>query len=536
LLASPGCSSAPDGAIGRSSSSALSSGSPIQGYGGKCLDDSGDGTADGNKIQLWDCNGTNAQQWARVGATLVGPGGKCLDVQSDDQANGTVVQLWDCNGTPAQNWTFEGGTLVSAGGFCLDDTAFGTADGTQIEIWTCTGGANQEWTMPSSGPSANCTTITATEQTLDDAQGNVWSLSDGVVLENGSDAGYSANATELAYVNGEVYQENAAGSWWGWSGGTWVSASNPTANGCSVAPPPSAGFRVSNGQIIAPDGQLFHGKGINVYDSQMSSVSTASNGAPLTSVLLGINIVRLNVFSYESPGYYQTFIDQLTPLGIVVELEDHTNNAGNAGGGAGTVFSGSELTDELNWYSSVATAFASNPYVWFGTDNEPSEDPSAEALSTWQEQTYQAIRNAGNDSIVLVEMNCGSTPSSCGAGYTTSVYSGMTNIVWDAHYYGWLTGYSTDANTITQSLSGNAQAAQVITSADGIVPVIIGEYGVSTDGQNTDPNGTQVVTAVESSGYGCMAWGWDPGANDDVTDGSNNLTPYGQQVAQFIAN
>jgi hypothetical protein len=33
-----------------------------------------------------------------------------------------------------------------------------------------------------------------------------------------------------------------------------------------------------------------------------------------------------------------------------------------------------------------------------------------------------------------------------------------------------------------------------------------------------------------------MAWGWDPGANDDVTDGSNNLTPYGQQVAQFIAN
>jgi hypothetical protein len=66
--------------------------------------------------------------------------------------------------------------------------------------------------------------------------------------------------------------------------------------------------------------------------------------------------------------------------------------------------------------------------------------------------------------------------------------------------------------------------------------VIIGEYGVSTDGQNTDPNGTQVVTAVESSGYGCMAWGWDPGANDDVTDGSNNLTPYGQQVAQFIAN
>jgi hypothetical protein len=294
-------------------------------------------------------------------------------------------------------------------------------------------------------------------------------------------------------------------------------------------------FSIAHGQIIGPNGQPFYGRGVNVYDSQMSSVSTGSNGAPLTEVLPGINIVRLNVFSYADPSYYQAFIDQLTGLGIVVELEDHTNDAGNAGGGAGSVFSGAQLTAELDWYASVASAFAGNPYVWFGTDNEPSENPSAAALSTWQQQTYEAIRGAGNDSIVLVEMNCGNTPSSCGAGYTASAYAGMTNIVWDVHYYGWLTNDSTDVGVIAQSLSGNAQAAQAFTSADGIVPVIIGEYGISTDGQNTDPNGTQVVSVVEQSGYGCMAWGWNPGANDDVTDGSNNLTPYGQQVAQFIA-
>jgi hypothetical protein len=386
--------------------------------------------------------------------------------------------------------------------------------------------------------SASCTAITQPGESIVDGSGNVWSLggsaSDLVVYENGALAGYSADVTQLLYVNHVVSQENAAGGWWSWGGGTWNAESNPSGS-CSGSSG-TGSFSIAGGQIIGPNGQPFIGRGINVYDSQMSAVSTGSNGAPLTSVFPGINLVRLNVFSYQDPSYYQTFIRQMTALGIVVELEDHTNNAGNAGGGAGTVFSGSQLTSELDWYASVAGAFAGNPYVWFGTDNEPSENPSAAALSTWQGQTYDAIRNAGNTSLVLIEMNCGNTPSSCGQGYTSSVYAGMTNIVWDAHYYGWVVGYSTDVNVIAQSLSGNAQAAQQITSADGVVPVIFGEYGVSTDGQNTDPNGTQVVTVVDQSGFGSMAWGWDPGENDDLTDGSNNLTSYGQQVAQFIAN
>lgn len=29
---------------------------------------------------------------------------KCLDVQGNNQADGTLVQLYDCNGTPAQQW------------------------------------------------------------------------------------------------------------------------------------------------------------------------------------------------------------------------------------------------------------------------------------------------------------------------------------------------------------------------------------------------------------------------------------------------
>ncbi len=94
----------------------------------------------------------------------------------------------------------------------------------------------------------------------------------------------------------------------------------------------------------------------------------------------------------------------------MVELEDHNNGARNAGGGEGQIFTGATLTNELNWYSSIASAFKDNPYVWFGTNNEPSEiddsgNTNPAALSAWQQQTVQAVRNAGNTNPVMVEMN-----------------------------------------------------------------------------------------------------------------------------------
>ena len=36
---------------------------PITGYQGLCLDDSGASTANFNPIDVYTCNGTNAQQW-----------------------------------------------------------------------------------------------------------------------------------------------------------------------------------------------------------------------------------------------------------------------------------------------------------------------------------------------------------------------------------------------------------------------------------------------------------------------------------------
>jgi Ricin-type beta-trefoil lectin domain/Glycosyl hydrolases family 16 len=132
-----------------SGSASGGTGPVTSGMSGKCLDDFGDSSADGTIADLWDCNGTGAQNWTPTGGTLQ-INGKCLDIiGAGSTADGTLVDLWDCNGGANQQWTAENGTLVNPqSGKCLDDPGFSTTNGTQLDIWDCNGGANQHWTLP----------------------------------------------------------------------------------------------------------------------------------------------------------------------------------------------------------------------------------------------------------------------------------------------------------------------------------------------------------------------------------------------------
>jgi hypothetical protein len=125
----------------------------ITGIGGKCVDVSAANTANGTAIQLWDCNGTGAQQWTVGSDGTIRALGKCMDVTSAGTANGTQIQLWDCNGTGAQQWvvTAAHDILNPASNRCLDATGVSSANGTRLQIWDCTGGTNQKWNAPAAG-------------------------------------------------------------------------------------------------------------------------------------------------------------------------------------------------------------------------------------------------------------------------------------------------------------------------------------------------------------------------------------------------
>ena len=133
----------------------------ITGYEGLCLDDRAASTAAFNPIQVYNCNGTNAQQWTVESNGALEVLGMCLDVDAAGTANGTLVDLYSCNGTGAQDWVHESnGELENPNsGKCLDDTGYG-GSGTQAQIWACADTSNQQWTLPagsvaSSSPSAS---------------------------------------------------------------------------------------------------------------------------------------------------------------------------------------------------------------------------------------------------------------------------------------------------------------------------------------------------------------------------------------------
>ncbi|SNY68867.1 glycosyl hydrolase family 18 protein [Paractinoplanes atraurantiacus] len=122
----------------------------ITGIAGKCVDIASASSANGTAVQLYDCNGTTAQNWTVGTDGTIRGLGKCLDVSAAGTANGSLVQIYDCNGTGAQRWTAQSnGTLVNAGANkCLDASNNSSANGTRLQIWDCFAGANQRWVLP----------------------------------------------------------------------------------------------------------------------------------------------------------------------------------------------------------------------------------------------------------------------------------------------------------------------------------------------------------------------------------------------------
>jgi hypothetical protein len=136
---------------------------------GKCLDDTGNSAANGNKIQIWTCNGGAAQKWTYAEDGTLRINGKCLDITGRSTSQGAKVQLWSCTGAANQQWIpGSDSTLVNpVSGKCLDDSGQSTKNGTQPDIWACGDVAWREWTIPAgsvlSADAGKC---------LDDASGS----------------------------------------------------------------------------------------------------------------------------------------------------------------------------------------------------------------------------------------------------------------------------------------------------------------------------------------------------------------------------
>lgn len=129
----------------------------IYGLNGNCVDLAGNNQSNFNGVDLWPCwTGDGAQIWFWRYDSNVNPSGTislaentsfCLGTVDGAQSDGTGVDIYQCNGTTAENWYYDPGTKEihnAASGKCLDVTN-GQDQGVQLQIWDCTGDFNQQF-------------------------------------------------------------------------------------------------------------------------------------------------------------------------------------------------------------------------------------------------------------------------------------------------------------------------------------------------------------------------------------------------------
>ena len=144
-------------------------GKAIQNVGAsRCLDVAAGSDAAGTPIQLYDCNGSAAQQWISGSGALHVFAGSCLDVPNSALVAGTQLQLYPCNGSGAQQWNVaQNGTIRTTNGLCLEGANGGTANGTRARINSCNGTLAQQWVGPMIGNGGTSVKNTNASRCLD---------------------------------------------------------------------------------------------------------------------------------------------------------------------------------------------------------------------------------------------------------------------------------------------------------------------------------------------------------------------------------
>jgi len=156
---------------------------------------------------------------------------------------------------------------------------------------------------PSNTVSANDTALFFSGQTITDANHNSWSISGGgQVLTNGAADATTANVIELAYVNGQVWQENANYLWWAKS---LPSDSWSPGNGTTVSPlPPST-------NPVSADNTLASAVGQTITDAKGNTWSINPAGQVLENRAADPTTARVTALAYEQGQVWQENADGL---------------------------------------------------------------------------------------------------------------------------------------------------------------------------------------------------------------------------------
>jgi hypothetical protein len=222
-----------------------------------------------------------------------------------------------------------------------------------------------------------------------DSSGNTWSVSGGVIYENGALAGYSASVTKLLYDNSTIYQENSAAGWWSWNGGAWVATSDP-----SKVPSVSGTNIPTAKQITDTSGNIWAVTGGVIYENG----GLAGNSYNVKELLYENSVI----YQENTSGDWYTWSGSQwvaggnpsivsasgTNIPAAAEITDGSDNVWTVSGGviykngvlAGNSYNVKELLFENNTIYQENTS--GDWYTWSGSQWVASSNPSPPSTGT----------------------------------------------------------------------------------------------------------------------------------------------------------
>lgn len=190
---------------------------------GKCLDVTGNSTANGAKLQQWACGGSANQKFQLKDLgngqhqIVVSSSGKCLDITGVSTANGAAIQQWSCGSGTNQLWKFVSkGTNTYqiqsvSSGKCLDIASNSTANGAVLQQWSCGSGTNQQFKITGSSNGAGGATGSAGSGSGNAGSGNA-----------GSGNASSGPSGKANLTNFESYPDPGSDECVNYNGCTWA--------------------------------------------------------------------------------------------------------------------------------------------------------------------------------------------------------------------------------------------------------------------------------------------------------------------------
>ncbi|KAJ8519999.1 hypothetical protein ONZ45_g3146 [Pleurotus djamor] len=169
----------------------------------KCLDVRANVQQSGTPVQIFDCNGSSAQNWEiDVGQTLVRLSGTtlCLDAGANP-GNGAQMVVSSCSlsNLAGEIWvlTPDNRIALEGKGLCLDLPEGNTANGNFIQTWQCVDNdINQVWIKSTSGLSSIISATSAINPSSVVSRISITSINPSTISEVAS--GPSLNSTQMA--------------------------------------------------------------------------------------------------------------------------------------------------------------------------------------------------------------------------------------------------------------------------------------------------------------------------------------------------